>query len=726
MSQTNVHLAFLWHMHQPWYVDPASDRGLLPWVRLHAIGAYTDMARVLGRWPGVRATLSISPSLLDQIQRYAAGAEETEPSYRDTYEEITRRPAEELTPEEREFLVGHFFSVHWGRVPDAMPHYGTLLAKRGRDLPPGGWGEAASRFSVADLRDLQLLFNLAWFGFSSETDPELAELVARGHGYSEEDKQVVLAKQRRTIRDLLPAWRGLVDRGGVEVACTPYYHGILPLLIDSNTAKRSNPEVNLPERFAAPEDATAQIARSIDRLERAFGTRPSGLWPAEAAISPEVVQLAHGCGLRYVATDAEILFHSLDDRGSTPGRSRLYQPYRAGEVAVLFRDEHLSTLIARDYASWDDSRAAAASFVEQVLCTAERARVDCRAPPLVLVALDGENPWEAYPGRGGVFLGALYELLAAHPRIRTVTLDEHLAEYPPSVGLDYLDSGSWIEANFDIWIGDAEKNRAWNLLGRARSKLTREHLGGQLVEGQLHQAQEHLYRAECSDWFWWLGEPFSSAEDPIYESLFRSHLMAVYRALGDSPPADLSRPIVGGGGIVTTLRQPTSFIRPRIDGVRTSYFEWRGAGYYRTSTVGSGTSPFITGLYWGFDPGRLYLRLDPADPHLDGSLALGEVDVVLVLTEPGRSITGRLELAPTPRLALTAQGKNGEQSDLGLVQEVAFLDVVELAIPLARLGLQSGDRLGFTVHFGHDGRTLADVPRKGVIEIEVPGDEFGI
>jgi len=84
-------------MHQPWYVDPASDRGLLPWVRLHATGAYTDMARVLGRWPGVRATLSISPSLLDQIQRYAAGAEETEPSYRDTYEEITRRPAEELT-----------------------------------------------------------------------------------------------------------------------------------------------------------------------------------------------------------------------------------------------------------------------------------------------------------------------------------------------------------------------------------------------------------------------------------------------------------------------------------------------------------------------------------------------------------------------------------------------------------------------------------------------------
>jgi len=719
VSQPPIHLAFLWHMHQPWYVDPATDEALLPWVRLHATAAYSDMACLLARHPTIRATVSISPSLLDQIQRYVDGGG-------DLYERMTLIPAEELSPDDAQFLLRHFFSVNWGRVLSAMPRYRELLEKRGRDVSGTRWAELATAFSAGELRDIQVLFNLSWFGECAVEKETVNRLLAKGGGFTEQDKQAVLRQQREVIAGLLPRWTELVAGGAVEIAATPYYHAILPLLVDTNTAKRANPEVKLPERYSFPRDASAQIARSMDRLEQVFARRPRGIWPSEAAVSPEAVELARGCGLRYVVTDSELLFHSLDDRGGTPGRNRLYQPYSIGDVAVLFRDDQLSVRIARDYASWSDSEAAARDFVENVVRAGERARVDGDAPPLVLVALDGENPWEAYPRRGHDFLDALYRMLGAHERIRTVTLTEHLEQHPPPVGLDYLSSGSWIEANFDIWIGDAEKNRAWNLLGRARSKLEREQLAATHGPDQLRSAEEHLLRAECSDWFWWLGEPFHSAEDPIYESLFRGQLLAFYQALGDSPPADLSRPIPRGG-VVMPLRQPTALISPRIDGTRTSYFEWRGAGFYRVPSAGAarnGVISLIAGLYWGFDPGRIYLRLDPTDTHLEGPLALSELDVSLELTAPGRTIVGRLELDGSPALQLTARSSEGDD-DLGRVKEVAFVDVLELAIPLSRLGFPEGARLGLTFSIRRGAEPLQEVPHRGVIEIEIPGDELG-
>jgi hypothetical protein len=53
-------LAFLWHMHQPDYRHPDSGEFLLPWVFLHSIKDYTDMAAHLERHPGVRCTVKLS------------------------------------------------------------------------------------------------------------------------------------------------------------------------------------------------------------------------------------------------------------------------------------------------------------------------------------------------------------------------------------------------------------------------------------------------------------------------------------------------------------------------------------------------------------------------------------------------------------------------------------------------------------------------------------------
>ena len=718
-SNKTVDLAFLWRMHQPWYLDPTNDEVLLPWVRLHAASSYTDMAAHLASHPDIRATVSFSPVLLDQLDRYLAGGG-------DAYVDVTMHPAEELSVDQRRFLLRHFFSAHWGRVLFPVERYRELLDRRGRDKPAEGWDAVHEQFSAQDMRDLQVLFNLVWLGSTAAADDEIKALLDRGRDYTEQDKEVVLSKQRELIAALLPAWRALQQSGAVEIAATPYYHPVLPLVIDSDTARRPMPKINLPDRFAQHTDADLQIGLAMDRVEQTFGCHPAGLWPPEGAISPETVGLTCAHGVRYLATDARVLYHSLDERGSAPGRHRIYQPYRVGQCTVFFRDTDLSASIAREYPGAEDQQAAAEDFVRRVLRVSEVAQVDNGAPPLVLVALPGEHPWEAYPDRGKPFFDALYGMLSQHDQIRTVTLEQRLEEHPPTIGLDYLHSGSWVEGNFAMWIGDPEKNTAWNRLRGTRNGVTRGETRGVVSPDALEEARTHLLRAEGSDWFYWLGEPYYSAEGAVYEHLFKAHLMAAYHALGDIPPADLSRPIEQGEAVVP-LRQPTAFIQPSMSGNRTSFFEWREAGFFRVPAGGSvyHEHGFLAGIYWGFDPGRIYLRLDPIETFQQAQALIAEMDIWIELTQPGHCIEARLVNAEVPELTLATCGAGCEKlEEMGVVKEVAVKEVIELSIPLSRMGLDQGARPGLIVHFERDGEELSRVPSQGVIEVEVPAHGY--
>jgi alpha-amylase/alpha-mannosidase (GH57 family) len=726
-----VHLALVWHMHQPSYANPqdqarrlgAARAGgpraplLLPWVRLHGASAYRDMTALLLAHPGVRVTVNLSPTLLAQLRHYLGGGG-------DEYEALTLRPADQLTPEERLLLVQRFFSVHWGNVLERMPAYLGLLEKRGREIPSAAWGDVIERFSTDELRDLQVLFNLSWLGLSASEHEGVKPLLGNGRAFREQDKALVLDAQRTALSQVLPAWKELIARGQVEALCSPDSHPILPLLCDSSIARRSQPDVRLPERFCFAEDAALQLTRGRAAVKAELGVEATGLWPPELAVSPEAVQLCSRLGFDYLITDGEVLFRSLDDRGSTPGKRRLYQAYHMNGCTLFFRDRVLSDSIGREYATWTDHDAAAEDFVRRVLRVADEARLDGSGPPLVVVALDGENPWEAYPRRGWDFLSALYGRLESTPEIRCVTLREQLQSHPPTVGIEHLHSGSWIEANFAIWIGDPDKNRAWNMLGQARRRLARARAGEEADQAALDHALFHALRAECSDWFWWLGEPFSSAEEPVYEGLFRAHLTALYRALGDSPPADLSRPIEHGG-IVEPIRQPTAFIQPRLDGKRTSFFEWRGAGFYRVPAAGSVYQPHsvINGLYWGFDAGRLFLRMDPTD---EGGGGLRELEVWFELSEAERSFQGLLDLRGERPSLMLSLDEEGRRQDLGSIVEVSHQEVAELAVPLSRLGLRPGARVGLSVHFAREGQLLSRVPRQGVIEIQIPDSELSL
>jgi len=717
-----VNLAIFFRLHHPWYISPLTDSAMLPWVRLHGASTYSDLADALERHPAMRLSVSFSGSLLDQLKRYEKGMG-------DTYSELTLTPPGDLSAAERAFILRHFFSVHGGRHVLPLPRYRELYERRGREAPDGGWRELVDRFSDRDLGDLQLLFNLVWVGFSSADAPEVAGLTEQGRDFTDAQRAAVIRLHQRLVSTVVPRWSALAAHGQVDLLASAHYHPILPLLVDSDTARRATPEVHLPDRFAFPADAREQVARGVESMAEAFGQRPRGLWPPEAAISPETVQVARECGIHYLVADGRVLYHSLDEQGSVPGRRHLFQPYLVGDSALLFRHEALSRAMLREYAEWEDGEAAAADFLRRVREAAAGAKVLGDAPPLVVVALSAEKPWEAYPQRGRTFLNALFAGVVEAPDIRPVTLREHLASHPPQVGLDYLHSGSWTEGNFAMWIGDPHKNRAWNLLRRARLRLDRVFNTDAISRENYVQALEHLLRAEGSDWFWWLGEPFSSQEDELFETLFREHLAASYRVTGESPPVDLARP-VEQSGIVEPQRQPSEYISPIIRGRRTAFFEWRGGGLFRLS-VGDSVhyrQPLLTALHWGFDPGRMYLRLDMPEPPMGaiGRGGGGADHVRLEISGPGRQVTVQVALGDELEVRLMATLDTGQTEDLGPVKEAAHKEVLELAVPVSRMGFTEGDHLGLSIRFLRQGEDLGSVPHQGVIEVEVPSDGYEV
>src|ERR1043166_10277038 len=66
-----LHVAFLWHMPQPYYVDPIRGAALMPWVRLHATKGYLDMIWLVDQFPEFHCTFNLTPVLLKQIEQLA-------------------------------------------------------------------------------------------------------------------------------------------------------------------------------------------------------------------------------------------------------------------------------------------------------------------------------------------------------------------------------------------------------------------------------------------------------------------------------------------------------------------------------------------------------------------------------------------------------------------------------------------------------------------------------
>jgi alpha-amylase/alpha-mannosidase (GH57 family) len=723
-------------MHQPFYKDIVTGEYRLPWVRLHALKDYYGMVKLLDEFPGVHQNFNLVPSLVAQIEDYASG------QAHDPFLDVVSKPSAELTLADRRFALRYLFQANPVNMIGRYPRYRELWERyRSTCESPEG---PESYFVTRDYADLQVLSQLAWFDEFFLAEPDIAALVEKGEDFTRDDQLLVIERQREILAKVLPAYAEAARRGSIELSATPYYHPILPLLCDTDAGAESTPGLALPTRhFKHPDDATTQIRRALDSHEALFGVRPTGLWPSEGSVSDEALKLAAREGIQWMATDEGVLGRTLDynfvryqdDHLPGDGAERLYNIYRYEKddtrMHMVFRNHRLSDLIGFVYSGMPAQDAAnhliqnIKDSAQPVLATGKNA--------VVSIILDGENAWEYYPQSGREFLRRFYSALEQDEQIEPVTISEAIARHgEDNFGrLTKLVPGSWIDANFNVWIGAPEDNLAWDLLAEARDYYDRH--ASRVSEEQRKIAWEELLIAEGSDWNWWYGPEHHSANDRDFDELYRKHLSNVYHALEGIPPAELNTPIIQGVQRPSYIPQ-TAYVSARVDGLVSGYFEWMGAASYtsdqRTSAM-HGKQFLLDAVYAGLDA-------DSVSGRLDFSHGVPEGAYRLVVNFEVWSGEGSQKAAPNSyRLAIDAQGRelqkwtltNGEErhklahfsSDNGNAEthgvEVALNQIFEMHVPFDLIKAQQGSRIRLRFAIWREHLPVDSLPLEGWIDL---------
>jgi alpha-amylase/alpha-mannosidase (GH57 family) len=745
-----LYLAIIWHQHQPLYFkDPETGIYEKPWVRLHAAKDYVDMAAILEKYPDIQATFNLTPSLLRQVNDVAAGAQ-------DLYQLHTEVPAAELTIEQKDFILNRFLVDINRKVIARFPRYQEIADDR----------DNSDNWDTQTWLDLQVLFNLAW------TDPDwleeepLADLVTKGRGFAEADKALILERHAQLVEEVIPLHKRLQDEGRIEVTMTPFFHPILPLLLDSDLAAMAVPDIELPPRYTYGLDAVEQVEMGVRFYEETFGRPPRGMWPAEGAVAQEIVNMVARAGIEWMASDEDVLARSLgkasfnrNSQETVQEADELYRPYivssRSNQMYIIFRDKVITDKVNFTY-SGTPGQEAAQDFVNRILAIREQLAASrgpsagASGPNLVSVILDGENAWEHYDNDGKAFLNAMYQLLQeeqAKGTIRTITPSAYVEQFAgvseATPALEELWRGSWVSPDYLTWIGEEEENRAWDYLGQARALVQARK--SRLDEKTLAAAMEAIYAAEGSDWFWWYGADQNSGNDGAFDEQFRRTLMRVYEVIGEPVPTFLKVPVI------PQQTQPpeasaSALITPEIDGLAAEDDEWLGAGYYIEEGGVQATAEQVVGQIWyGFDTEHLYLRLDARRPWMDVG---DETRVGFYLTRPGggpESPFGRIGAEGTllgfgahalAEVTISTRS-GGDEVDATFYQvggdgtyaeaEAAVAvgvsgDVLELAIPYTDLGKpDAGDtfKLRVVVSEGEQ-RDIQEVPVLGPAALVVP------
>ena len=690
-AMSALRVILLWHQHQPFYKDLVTGEYRLPWVRLHALKDYYGMVKLLEEFPNVHQNFNIVPSLMTQIQDYVAGTAQ------DPFLRVAAKPAGDLSQEERRFALQYLFQANPQNVIGRYPRYRELWE---RFLEHGSSAERAERyFQAQDFTDLQVLSQIAWFDEFFLEEKDIAALVHKGRQFSLDDQRFVIQRERELLGKVLPAHAEAAKRGSIEISTTPFYHPILPLICDTNAGATSSPGLPLPQnRFRHPEDAREQLVRGLDLHEQVFGVRPVGVWPSEGSVSDEALAIAHSVGVRWMATDEGVLgrtsglFFSRDGNGRLPAHlaEKLYDIHRyengSTTMHMVFRDHTISDLIGFVYSGMPPAEAA--RHLIGNIRDAARPVLSQGRDAVVSIILDGENAWEYYPQSGREFLRRFYDGLQHEAGVEPVTVSEAIARHHDFGRLTSLTPGSWINANFNVWIGAPEDNRAWDYLYNAREFYAQN--AARATPEQRKLAFDEILIAEGSDWNWWYGPEHHSANDRDFDELYRKHLSNVYQALGSTPPDYLSQPITSVEVRPSFIRQ-TAYIHPRITGDKIRYFEWMGAAVYTADhRAGAmhGKQFVLDSVHAGIDTTHVYGRLDFIEK------VPGEgFDVVVNLeswasNEPRPRRTLRLDASVREGKIAEWKVQNGDEQVLASAQnpnaevKLALLKNFEFKLPL--------------------------------------------
>ncbi|MDH3948097.1 MAG: glycoside hydrolase family 57 protein [Gammaproteobacteria bacterium] len=556
-----------WHMHQPEYRDRRNNAYHLPWTYLHATKDYVDMVAHLEAIPEARAVVNFAPTLLEQIDDYAQQINEFLHNSTAITDPLLSALAEPVLPsstEQRLGLLKSCLRANEERLIKRFPVYARLA-----DYARWLLKNPESLMYVSDqlLIDLLVWYHLAWMGETvRRSDARVKRLQDKQEMFSLHDRRELLTIMSELLTGVIARYRTLAEKGQVELSMTPYAHPIMPLLLDLKSTHEAMPDVplpHLPEYPGGEERVRWHIEQGIKSFEHYFGIRPHGCWPSEGSVSEATVRLLGEYDFDWLASGETVLRNSLAGAIHTTAENQescIHKPYRLidSEPVIFFRDDGLSDLIGFTYSEWhaDDAVANLIGHLETIAS-------ECKNEPnrVVSIILDGENAWEYYPENGFYFLQALYRELVAHPGIELTTYSECLKNHCEVADLPQLVAGSWVYGTFSTWIGEADKNHGWDMLGDAKHTFDAVIASGKLDDEHRRRAEMQMAICEGSDWFWWFGDynPAESVSD--FDHLYRLQLSNLYQILGSEPPAYLAESFTHGtgapamGGVMRTGKQ---------------------------------------------------------------------------------------------------------------------------------------------------------------------------
>ncbi len=538
-------------MHQPFYRDTQSKQYALPWVYLHAIKEYTDMAAILDSIPGARAVVNFVPSLTIQIADYADRIQHwlngTGLMPDPLLTALAAQPGT-LDAKQKSYLLRQCFKLQHQNNLHRYAPYSRLwqLAEH------CGEQEATEYLDEQFYFDLVTWYHLAWLAESVRQKHAVAKtLIQKAGQFNFDDRRTLIGLIAGLLQAIPERYRKLAANKKIELSTTPYAHPILPLQLDFASAHETLPEANIPQH-SYPDGRSRSmehIALAKQNHSMTFGSDARGCWPAEGAISAATVELLDEAGFDWCASGEGVLHHSLGyNLREKNRRTALYQPWTPNgsrHIRCFFRDDHLSDMIGFEYQHWD-TEDAVNNFIHQLGEIKEDAAT--LSNPVVSIIMDGENAWEHYHHNGLPFLGLLYQRIAAHPDFDLTTFSDYLAANTAAAPLSRLVAGSWVHGNLATWIGDPAKTRAWELLIAAKEHYDRALAAKRLSPDQQSAATEQLRICEGSDWFWWFGDYNPGATVKDFDQLYRCHLGRLYELLGETAPETLDDRISSGDG----------------------------------------------------------------------------------------------------------------------------------------------------------------------------------
>ena len=526
------------------------------------------MAAHLEAHPAMKLTVNFAPVLLEQLDDYAQQLKEwleTGARMRDPM--LNLLAGVDAIPQDvvqRNELLKNCQRANAAKMIDPYPGFYRLVQPLRRIFKVKNTG-AADAAPVVDIGFLQYFkqqyfidilvwYHLAWLGHSLKQTDTSQRLVNKGSDYDMSDRRELIELISNCISGLIPRYRKLAESSQIELSMTPYGHPIIPLLNDIDNMQCAQPNVPVPAFSKYPGGEARSrwhIEKGIECFEQHFGMRPKGIWLSEGAISEDAIAMVEEYGFEWTASGEAVWRNSVKLSGehseAAVSKRSLFHPYKLNEYspALFFRDDGLSDLVGFEY-SRRNSVEAAEDLVQNLVNIADYLGEDA-SEHVVTIILDGENAWEYYPHNGHYFLDHLYARLEEHERVRPACFVD-LTGLSSCRKLKKMCAGSWVYGSFSTWIGQKDKNLAWELLAATKDAYDAVIANGMLDEATYEIATRQLAIAEGSDWFWWFGDIHSPASVSDFDKLFRAQLENLYTILHLPVPDRLSDPVSLGGG----------------------------------------------------------------------------------------------------------------------------------------------------------------------------------